>query len=504
MKSAELPVVSVLIPEALSDPRRKSYYLESWTKAQLPPGLPFEVVMAMKNGYESYSNELRQFLRPQDQLILGDFSSEMACYQAAAEAAIGKYLLITENHAIAETDCLEKLISFVQSETHRAASLRSKFQNFTHLDRQEEGLYEDYLTGKWLKSGEWDRVRLRGFVIEKELYFELGGLPEDYGLFSEEYFAYRLSHAGVPVGYVEDAAVRHVNVGTFSGLRHDIEDFAHGECVFRDIEYEKSQLNYFGEPEIWRQRAVSIPGMRRRLEKSCFAIGRNSLTESHFALAASAFLRAGSHGVLSRIPKKMWSQRAEFRIQWLRFCTCIFQKSKYGRKAFESMWQAIRDATRLRYFEERPEPEGYELPETFHFSEADPPQLLGFHQRESYDGRTFRWTEPLASVRLRLRPEAHQVTIDTNQIRGADCDFPFGIVFNEKSISKFERKNGKLSFRLEKGWFVEGEQLLILFSQPLRRSKEESRKLGFPVFDLQCSPVQKHFQSKEKVVIPIG
>lgn len=509
------PIISVLIPEALHDPRRDARFVRSWAREQVVSDSSFEVIVAMREGNREEEESVRGHLRPDDEFILGPFDSCIQCYNAAAKRAKGQFLLLTENHTIADRECLGNLISYLDRTGVRAAFLTSHFRNHGHLDEQEEILYRSYLEEKWTKEGQWDRVRLRGAVLEKSLYEELGGLREDYGLFSEEHMASMLSRAGVRVGHAEDAAVVHVNAGSFSHLQDDIVDFAHGECVFRDKEYDDSQAVFFGEPEIWRHRAIHLPGMRRRLARTYWRMIRASLCaggREQLRLAAAAIPRGALLGVSSAAPETFWPECLRISVQWHRFCAFLFQHSEsWGLRAFERMWQAVRRLTHRRYFARHPEPEGYELPEGLEFSRATPAQLYGFHPREVMDGRSFRWTEPLAAIRLRLEPGEYEVAIDTGAIRDWKCDFPFSIAFNgrmvirsEKSlkrnrfrpaIARLKVKAGVIRFKIKESWFVEGEQLLTLFSVSLRRNEEERRRLALPIRDIRFSRIDEGTKS---------
>ena len=187
-------------------------------------------------------------------------------------------------------------------------------------------------------------------------------------------------------------------------------------------------------------------------------------------------------------------------VHWFRFLAFVFQRTNRGIQAFEEMWRAVRAVTRMKYFAGNPDPAGYHLPMGIRFSEAEPPQICGFHEREEIDGREFRWTEPVAFVRLRLEPGDYTCRIEAGEIRGDAQGIPLKIVFNQHVIQDLKAENGVISFRMTSDSSADVAQLLVMVSEALEVGPEESRKLGLPVFDLQVLPCSESddvsFQSR--------
>ncbi len=116
-------------------------------------------------------------------------------------------------------------------------------------------------------------------------------------------------------------------------------------------------------------------------------------------------------------------------------------------------------------------------------SDDDPSWLICFHEPEEHGGNRFRWTEPVAMIRLEVPRELYEVVIDTGSLRGADCDFRFGLFWNSHTISRpaITASEGQIRFRVDPSLFVpQVEQRLTITSKPLN-AENGRRQLGMPI-----------------------
>jgi len=93
-------------------------------------------------------------------------------------------------------------------------------------------------------------------------------------------------------------------------------------------------------------------------------------------------------------------------------------------------------------------------------------------------------------IRLDVPPGNYRITIDTAEIRGSRCKFPFQLRWNENRIEPqcIEVKEGKISFPIDVSMFKENdEQRLTITCRPLRAGLEE-RELGLPVAAIAVDP----------------
>ena len=121
-------------------------------------------------------------------------------YDIGASHARGSYLLFTEDHCVGERDCIEHVIQFFETQNYDGAFLRSAHINHTDLARMEERLYEEALP-TWSSPDHWDKVRIRGFVLSRAIYFDVGGMDSEYGYFAEPLLSAKLHAQGYNLGY---------------------------------------------------------------------------------------------------------------------------------------------------------------------------------------------------------------------------------------------------------------------------------------------------------------
>lgn len=128
-------------------------------------------------------------------------------------------------------------------------------------------------------------------------------------------------------------------------------------------------------------------------------------------------------------------------------------------------------------------------------SDGDSSRLVNFHEPEEHGGKRFRWTEPVALIRLEVPPELYEVVIDTGSLRGADCDFRFELFWNAHAVPRREiaTGDGQIRFRVEPSLFVSHvEQRLTIASKPLN-AENGRRQLGMPICWIELAPVaMKH------------
>jgi FkbM family methyltransferase len=114
-------------------------------------------------------------------------------------------------------------------------------------------------------------------------------------------------------------------------------------------------------------------------------------------------------------------------------------------------------------------------------------RLVNFHQLEHYSGISFRWSEPVSMIRIKMAPANASISIDTACLRGDSLDFPFQIHWNEYKIPRksIRVQQGTLTFEISsRVCEPTGEQRLTISSKPLN-AENGRRKLGMPFFSLK-------------------
>ncbi len=109
--------------------------------------------------------------------------------------------------------------------------------------------------------------------------------------------------------------------------------------------------------------------------------------------------------------------------------------------------------------------------------------LVNFYEPELVDGGVFRWSEPVAMVRLDVPPSDYEITIETGLLRCGGLNFPFKMFWNDQQVHRkaIRQDEGKIIFSVPRESFIRNdEQRLTISCKPLNAEKGR-RQLGLPV-----------------------
>jgi hypothetical protein len=490
------PRLTVIVP--FDDPRGSVEFLRSWTQLQTCPDDWFEVVALTDGSDPAMDGRIRSVLRPQDRLVHGERNCRFWLYDVGGRAARGRFVLLTEDHCVADRRCVAAVLEHADTHRTTAAFLRSGHINRTPLARMENLLYEEVLRTWWLRAGYWDKVRIRGFVIDRDTYYAAGGLDGNYGHFAETMLSARLHALGVRVEYAEAAVVHHVNTPTFGHMAGEIRSYVVGECAYRERHEDDLSERLVPPPVEWTQRQARTA---RAALRSAWAIGRT--------LAALRPWRRGERGgarpllgeLLRELPAALITPKVRARLAlWrtmsarVRFHFAAWSEPR-RLSAARDYWNGVVHQTRLAYIAAHPAgPETPPPPADCAAHSVEYPvgpmparDLRGFHGTETHNGREFRWSAPVATLHLRLPPGDYDVTIDTGSIRGTALPFPLGLFLNGRKIPRRSVRacDGRVTFAVSKTMFRPGgRQALTIVCSPLvpsRQGSADSRRLGLPV-----------------------
>ena len=127
------------------------------------------------------------------------------------------------------------------------------------------------------------------------------------------------------------------------------------------------------------------------------------------------------------------------------------------------------------------------------FDEQTEHHRVYFYEPEYIDRLAFCWSQPLSMVRLDVHPGNYRVTIDTAELRGGRCKFPFQLRWNENRIptQSIQIKDGKISFPVDVSMFQKNhEQRLTISCRPLK-SDLDRRELGLPIATIAIEPADQ-------------
>ena len=120
--------------------------------------------------------------------------------------------------------------------------------------------------------------------------------------------------------------------------------------------------------------------------------------------------------------------------------------------------------------------------------------LTGVHALEHDGERWWRWTEPVAHLRLAAPASGGVLTIDTGGRRGPPLDYVSGVYVGARRIrNRRLREDGeRLLIPLDtREWARAAGEGISILSRPLepgRSGSEDPRRLGLPVYGIELMP----------------
>ncbi len=473
--------------------------VESLVRDQTYPREQFEVLV-MTNGSEpALEKRIEALLGPEDRMIRHETTNLPLLYNLGARHARGRLLFFTESHCIVEPECLEELAAFLAAHDYDGASC----QSISIPPRNGWGRMEERFHGRSLRTfsedGDWRKTLRRGFAIYRDIYLREGGFEPEFDYFAEWELAARLHSRRVRLGYAEAAKVQHPYTTEANQLLRVVREFTRGECAYRASHPAEYCERYFGRAADWAEREAFRPPLARVLCRASWRRLWQGRQGGGWALAqtqAQALARwlpvalLGPRGPLLQARARLWLAVAR---SWL------------WRWHDERLYRAYCDAyalmvrlSRLEFVAEHLAASAQAPPplSAMRLGELDDAWLIGFHPVERWGDEAFRWTGPVALVRLGLPRESYEVRIETRALRQAHVPLCLWIFFNRHSLppGASQWDDGALVFRIEPSMFAPGpEQHLILTCNPLRpwtMGVPDRRELGLPIFSITFANLQ--------------
>ena len=446
-------------------------------------------------------DEIRLHLRDADRLVHCQANNRFECYDPGAKAAAAPLLLLTEDHCVADPHCVEEVLRSQRAEGWQGAMLHSGHINRTDVGLMEQRLYEEMFERYWSKPDYWDKVRIRGFAVLREHYFAAGGIPGQYSLFAESWFSARLHKYGVRSTYLPRAVVRHVSLTTFRLMRHEVWAFRRGECAFHDGDKTQELAGYLEPSADLAQRYAR---QRRVARQAAYAIGCVAWSELQsrrfrmMGLLGREMAQCAADGVAGSAWRAACSAVSS-QIALVRYYFWRFSPAR-RLEAVRKYWEEISRCAHLWYCATHScelTPWRVSLGRTLPMTEIAAASFDGFHSCEQWQGRSFRWTSPVAIVTLRLEPGDYELCLDTAALRGPTCDFPFGLFINGRRIAPGDLQiaDGRITARLRASLLsADGVQRLMIVCAPPQRTPNtpvDPRPLGMPIHSLQFTTVDR-------------
>lgn len=387
-----------------------------WTRQSLSTGR-FEV-LAVSPGDPAHDDEARRLLRHGDRLIVAPGLGESGLWDAGARAALGDVLVLTECHSIPHPGCLAAAIAALSAGLD-VACFESRAPRSTAAAWLEDAVFQD-LFERYIDDGDPRALSLRGIALPREIYLRSGGLrPDDHECFAERVLAARLANIGARIGRAPGAVVEHAPNARFRAVRADSLNFHRDEVHARlagaphEIDPE-TQLEMTPE---WDARARFDPTLNRA---ALPGLVRLALRREPSARAArQALPRTLARGVAG---PQLAAWAAAIRCRFVMAALSIAWRT--GRRPDpSSAWAVLSRASVLRILSEQCETRVWadrlQLRADGEGINADHLSVhaAGMHLAEQFNGRAFRWTEPVVVLDLELPAGANAVTVQLLGLR---------------------------------------------------------------------------------------
>ena len=476
------PEVAVVVP--LDDPRGDVVeHLRTWTREQTLERGRFQVVASADGEHSEFARRIVGELAPHDRLVTVPGANLMGLYDAAARAASAPVLLLTEAHVRAEPGCVAAIAeAFADDPELDVATLKH------HQIVDAGGI--SVLSSRWFErtfaawdAAGWTRLNTTGMAIRAEAFACVGGLDPRLGLFAPSLMSALLDLGRARTRHLEQAELDHL-------LEHEMgyalelgADYTRGECVVRRERDPAFCERYFGPAGLLGRRLVYRREIARAMVRGLTAAIRHSPSDAPW-LARELVARLPARWAGAR-PRLLWERVRTFLHRVLAATAALPEEARW--RSYVLAQEGRVRATELREIvAENGQPPplrdgGGGAVAADRLGEI----LVGVHGLESDGSRSFRWTEPVALLRLRVPAEGALLEIDTGGLRGAaPLDFLQGIYAAGKRVAAEDVSGDERVIRARLGPEIAqaaAESGLVLVCRPLlpyRVGSSDRRRLG--------------------------
>lgn len=218
------PVISVVIP--LPDDRGQLVdCLRGFTSQTLDE--PVEVIVAAADTSADDMTLLAEQY-PMVRWIVRPGLRVSGLYNAGAELADGHYLYISESHCVPHPDCLQQVLDFVRQTGFPAACSSSDGINGNYVAEGEQRIFEEDFR-QWTQEGKC-KISIRGTLIERELWNQIGGFQAEFGHFAEVMFGRALEAMNAEMGVAQRSIVSHCNQVSLKLLAQELFEYGEDQC----------------------------------------------------------------------------------------------------------------------------------------------------------------------------------------------------------------------------------------------------------------------------------
>ena len=128
--------------------------------------------------------------------------------------------------------------------------------------------------------------------------------------------------------------------------------------------------------------------------------------------------------------------------------------------------------------------------------ELGPGDIVGVYGLEEFGGRRFRWTEPVAMIRMAARQTACELRLETGGIRGDPLAFLIAVAVAGRALpAKYctSDDKGTLTIHLPAAFAAAAKDGVVPVCEPLVPAREgipDPRTLGLPIMSIAIHPLR--------------
>ena len=265
--------------------------------------------------------------------------------------------------------------------------------------------------------------------------------------------------------------------------------FARGEWNARAEQGPEFCERWFGPAGLWERRLAYRREVARQAVAALIAAARRSPRDARWL----------SRELVARLPARIAGARG--RLVWERAATLV-HRAVVGSQLVpvEARWRsyaaAHEAAVRAVQLNEIAGDDGIEAPSATLTAGADRLDgvLAGTHGLERDGGRHFRWTEPVAVLRVSPPGDGAVLRVDTGGLRGSPRGYlnglyAGGLPLPSEMISSDEQAlEARLPAEFARVASRKGIAIVCRPLLPFRLGSPDRRRLGMPVVELEVSP----------------
>lgn len=465
---------------------RVADHVRTWTHGQTLARERYRVVVGSDGTDPAQEREVEALLGRRDEPVRVPGAVDAALWNAGAARAGTPWLVFTEGHCRADARCLEAIARWIAAgPTAPAANLTVDHDEHSRLSRLSHRWFDETHEG-WRRPGEWPRLYRAGSVIRADAFAAAGGFEPRYGQFAVPLLSARLHAIRLPIESIADAVVVHGDAVCMREHHDDMADYVRGEMDARSVNDPVFFERYFGHAALWANRLRyrwSVAGTLVR------AVAVSAMTRPHQWRALAGCLGPLGLAPLSPGPRAAWARlltrldrvlvdRAPMPDGWL---------WKRYRRAHARVIRLAQIEWMRRQFEPEPARRGLGR---WPIETLGPETIVGVHALEEHGGRRFRWTEPVALIRLIPPRGDHELRLETGGLRGDPLAALIAVIVGGRPLPSALLGRGAgetLTIRLPQAWSAAAARGIVLVARPLvppRRETHETRRLGLPVLSV--------------------